>query len=87
MVVQTSKEFHRLSKYLPDLVITDVFGGMSQKKNIAELKNGCDILIGTPQRIADLFNAKAINVREVKYFVVDECDEQFQSLRSVPPTS
>lgn len=84
MAVQISKEFHRLGKYLPDLVIKTVFGGMALKKNVEDLKGGCDILIGTPGRVADLVRQKALDVSKLKYFIVDECDQQLETLsRSV----
>lgn len=80
MAVQITKEFCRLGKYLPDIIVKTVFGGASINNNINSLKGGCDILVGTPGRIADLVQRKIINVSKVKYFVVDECDLQFQTM-------
>ena len=57
----------------PDIIVKTVFGGASINNNINSLKGGCDILVGTPGRIADLVQRKIINVSKVKYFVVDEC--------------
>lgn len=84
--MQITKEFHRLGKYLPEITVQTVFGGIPIKNNIESLKGGCDILIGTPGRIADLLRHKAIDVSKLKYFVVDECDLQFETIRIPYPT-
>lgn len=51
-----------------------IFGGVSQKPQTDELKNGVDILIATPGRLLDLINQKFINIHHVKCFVLDEAD-------------
>ena len=80
MAVQVTKEFHRLGKFLPSIKIKTVFGGISVAKNIETLKGGCDILVGTPGRIADLLHRKVIDVSKLRYFIVDECDLQISTL-------
>ncbi|KAK8791307.1 ATP-dependent RNA helicase [Blastocystis sp. subtype 4] len=82
MAVQVTKEFHRLGKFLPNIVVKTVFGGLSVAKNIEALKGGCDILVGTPGRIADLLHRKVIDVSKLRYFIVDECDLQINTLNS-----
>jgi ATP-dependent RNA helicase DDX39 len=81
MAVQVTKEFHRLGRFLNDIVVKTVFGGVPLKKNMEMLKGGCDILIGTPGRIADLVRHNAISVKDLRYFVVDECDLQIGTIR------
>ena len=57
-----------------DLYHTVIFGGVSEKKQIAELKDGVDILVATPGRLLDLMNQRALHLRDVEYFVLDEAD-------------
>lgn len=85
MAVQVTKEFHRLGRFLNDIVIKTVFGGVPLKKNVEMLKGGCDILVGTPGRIADLVRQNAISVKNLRYFVVDECDLQIGTIRRRSP--
>ena len=80
LAVQISNQFSRLGKYLPDITVKTVYGGIPIKKSIDLVKSGCDILIGTPGRIADLVRRKALNVSKIQYFVVDECDHQLEVL-------
>jgi ATP-dependent RNA helicase RhlE len=52
----------------------EIFGGVSERPQIAALRNGCDILIATPGRLLDLANQKFVSLAEVQIFVLDEAD-------------
>jgi ATP-dependent RNA helicase RhlE len=51
-----------------------IFGGVSERPQIAALRGGCDILIATPGRLLDLANQKYVSLAEVGVFVLDEAD-------------
>jgi ATP-dependent RNA helicase RhlE len=51
-----------------------VFGGVSINPQIDTLRGGCDLLIATPGRLLDLAEQRALDLREVRYFVLDEAD-------------
>jgi superfamily II DNA/RNA helicase len=38
------------------------------------------VVVGTPGRILALAKSKALNLRYVKHFIVDECDKVLESL-------
>ena len=69
-VAQSVKDY---GKYLP-FKSTVIFGGVSINPQIHTLKNGVDIIIATPGRLLDLMNQKAVDLREVEFFVLDEAD-------------
>ncbi|WP_042274252.1 DEAD/DEAH box helicase [[Clostridium] dakarense] len=73
LAIQIEENFEIYSKYMniKNLVI---FGGVSQNPQTKALKEGVDILIATPGRMLDLYNQKFIDLRNVKYFVLDEAD-------------
>lgn len=50
-------------------------GGTSIREDIKNLKDGCQIVVGTPGRIADMINKKIIVLNDLKVFIVDEIDE------------
>jgi len=52
----------------------EIFGGVSERPQIAALRHGCDILIATPGRLLDLANQKFVSLAEVQVFVLDEAD-------------
>ncbi|QCD83520.1 ATP-dependent RNA helicase DeaD [Vigna unguiculata] len=39
---------------------------------------GVDIVVGTPGRIIDLLNRRALNLKDVKFVVLDEADQMLQ---------
>jgi len=57
------------------------FGGLPIKHDEDILKkNTTHIVVGTPGRILALAKSKALNLRHVKHFVIDECDKVLDSL-------
>jgi ATP-dependent RNA helicase RhlE len=51
-----------------------IFGGVSPRPQIDTLRRGVDIVIATPGRLLDHANERNINLREVRYLVLDEAD-------------
>lgn len=80
LAYQISREFERFKKYLPT-VKTDVFyGGVPVSVHRESLKNSPPhIAIGTPGRVLQLARENALNLKNVKYFVLDECDRMLES--------
>jgi ATP-dependent RNA helicase RhlE len=53
---------------------TVIFGGVNQHSQVNALRNGVDILIGTPGRLLDLYNQGYIRFGDLSHFVLDEAD-------------
>jgi len=70
---QVAESVRDYGKYLP-YKSTVIFGGVSINPQIHTLKNGVDIIIATPGRLLDLMNQRAVDLREVEFFVLDEAD-------------
>ena len=51
-----------------------VFGGVSINPQIDGLRAGCDLLVATPGRLLDLAEQRAVDLRQVQIFVLDEAD-------------
>ncbi len=51
-----------------------IFGGVSERPQIAELQRGVDILIATPGRLLDLATQGYIRFMKLEIFVLDEAD-------------
>ncbi len=52
-----------------------VFGGMPIGRQIKMCGAGLDILVATPGRLLDLIDQRAVNLRHVEIFVLDEADQ------------
>ncbi|KAF5936208.1 hypothetical protein HYC85_027337 [Camellia sinensis] len=74
-------EFERFSTYLPDIKVAVFYGGVSIKIHKDLLKNECPhIVVGTPGRILALAREKDLSMRNVRHFILDECDKMLESL-------
>jgi ATP-dependent RNA helicase RhlE len=74
LAAQIADKFRDYGKYL-GLTVQCVFGGMpifTQKK---KLQGGTDILVATPGRLLDLIDQRALTLKDVEIFVLDEADQ------------
>ena len=55
-------------------------GGTMIRDNISELLNNPHVVIGTPGRVLDMINKKALNTRNLKLLVIDEADEMLSKI-------
>ena len=54
-----------------------VYGGVGYEKQIANLKKGVDIVIGTPGRVIDLQEGGNLDLSNSHFCVIDEADRMF----------
>ncbi|TID30486.1 hypothetical protein CANINC_000839 [Pichia inconspicua] len=83
LAYQIKNEYTRFSKYMPEVKTEVFYGGVPIKKDIEILKNKetCPhIVVATPGRLTALVRENAINLKHVKNFVIDECDNVLESL-------
>ena len=69
------------SKYNSDISIVSVCGGTPIKPQIEQLKKDTQIVVATPGRLVDLVNRGAINIKNLKYLILDEADEMVSALK------
>lgn len=53
---------------------TVIFGGVTQGKQVNDLRSGIDILVATPGRLLDLISQGIIHLNTIRHFVLDEAD-------------
>jgi ATP-dependent RNA helicase DeaD len=69
------------TKYLPEISIASVCGGVPIKPQIERLASGAQVIVATPGRLIDLIQREAVNLKTVNYLVLDEADEMVTSLK------
>ncbi|HAR84327.1 MULTISPECIES: DEAD/DEAH box helicase [Clostridium] len=74
LAIQVSEELLKLCKY-EKYKILPIYGGQSFDRQLAALKRGVDIVVGTPGRILDHINRRTLKLQNVKFLVLDEADE------------
>ena len=50
-------------------------GGTAVREDIRQLQDGVHVVVGTPGRVYDMINRRALRLDSVKMFVLDEADE------------
>ncbi len=70
---QVEGQFRKLTKGMK-IYSFPIVGGSPIFKQIHELKNGLDMVVGTPGRVKDLIERGKINMSEFKYIILDEAD-------------
>ena len=60
---------------MPNIKTTAVYGGSSITDQIRSLRDKPQIIVGTPGRVIDLINRKALDFSEIQWLVLDEADE------------
>jgi len=71
--VQVGEDIEELTTY-SDLRHASVYGGVGWTKHAALVTPGIDILVATPGRLWDLYQANAFSLRKIRYLVIDEAD-------------
>jgi ATP-dependent RNA helicase UAP56/SUB2 len=83
LAYQIKNEYARFSKYLPDVKTAVFYGGTPIQKDIEVLSNKesfPNIVVGTPGRLNALVRDKKLSLRNVKAFVLDECDKMLDQI-------
>jgi len=73
LAIQIGDSFSAYGKFT-GIKNTVIFGGVKQGKQTQALNNGIEVLIATPGRLLDLMNQGFINLKDIRYFVLDEAD-------------
>lgn len=57
------------------LTVCAIYGGKSYEGQVAKLRAGAQVVVGTPGRILDLVGQRLLNLAEVREVVLDEADK------------
>ena len=60
------------------LDVVAVYGGAPYGPQIGALRDGAQVVVGTPGRVIDLIEKGALVLEDVRYFVLDEADEMLR---------
>jgi ATP-dependent RNA helicase DeaD len=75
LAMQIASDLENYSKNLGKIKIAVVYGGSDIRKQISDIENGAQIVVGTPGRTLDLIKRKKLKVNEIRWVVLDEADE------------
>ncbi|MEU1984933.1 DEAD/DEAH box helicase [Nocardia sp. NPDC019395] len=79
LCLQVTKDLENAAKYVTSdrgpLRVTSIYGGRPYESQIAALREGVDVVVGTPGRLLDLADQQHLILGKVGVLVLDEADE------------
>lgn len=93
LVVQIEADAQLLGRHC-GLVTQAIYGGVDYMKQRSALREGADVVVGTPGRLIDYLKQKVYSLKGIEMLVIDEADRMFDMgfiadlrfiLRRLPP--
>jgi ATP-dependent RNA helicase DeaD len=73
LVVQVAEEATKLSPHRHCRTVP-IYGGQRFRQQLALLRRGCNLVVGTPGRVLDHLSRGTLSLERVRYVVLDEAD-------------
>ena len=95
LAIQVAEAFHRYAAKLPGFHVLPIYGGQSYGPQLAGLKRGVHVVVGTPGRVIDHLTRGSLDLSQLTTLVLDEADEMLRMgfiddveavLKKTPPT-
>ena len=78
LALQVAEAFGSYATHLDDFTVLPVYGGSSYGPQLAGLKRGAQVVVGTPGRVIDHLAKGSLNLDDIAYVVLDEADEMLR---------
>lgn len=78
LAIQVGEHLERLAAYMPSVGVTVLCGGQDYRPQLKKLREGAQIVVGTPGRILDHMERGSLNLAQLRTFVLDEADEMLR---------
>ncbi|MDN5814515.1 MAG: DEAD/DEAH box helicase [Yaniella sp.] len=78
LALQVAEAFSSYAANVPSVSVVPVYGGSSYGPQLAGLRRGAAIVVGTPGRVIDHLERGSLDLSDLKYLVLDEADEMLR---------
>jgi len=78
LALQVAEAIGRYAHYLPGLHVLPIYGGQSYGVQLAGLRRGAQVIVGTPGRVIDHLQKKTLDLSRLRFLVLDEADEMLR---------
>ncbi|MBN0971882.1 DEAD/DEAH box helicase [Gordonia sp. JH63] len=75
LALQVSEAFGKYSAHMPEVKVLPIYGGQSYGVQLAGLRRGAQVIVGTPGRVIDHLDRKTLDISGLEFLVLDEADE------------
>jgi len=74
LAMQVSEEIHKLAFFKRGIIALPIYGGQSYDRQLFGLRQGAQIVIGTPGRVMDHMRRGTLRLDAIKMVILDEAD-------------
>jgi ATP-dependent RNA helicase DeaD len=78
LAVQVAEACAEYAKYMPEVKVLALYGGQRYDVQLRALRQGPQIVVGTPGRLLDHLNRGTLKLNNLKGLVLDEADEMLR---------
>ena len=78
LALQVSEAIGRYGHHLAGLQVLPVYGGQAYPVQLAGLRRGAQVVVGTPGRVIDHLQKRTLDLSQLRFLVLDEADEMLQ---------
>ncbi len=78
LALQVAEAFGRYAARMPGVTVLPIYGGQSYTVQLAGLRRGAQVVVGTPGRVIDHLERGTLDLSHLDYLVLDEADEMLQ---------
>ncbi|MCA4132912.1 DEAD/DEAH box helicase [Arthrobacter sp. M4] len=78
LALQVAEAFTSYAKHMEDFTVLPVYGGSAYGPQLAGLRRGAQVVVGTPGRVIDHIEKGSLDLSELQYLVLDEADEMLR---------
>ncbi|MGO4452784.1 DEAD/DEAH box helicase [Arthrobacter sp. RAF14] len=78
LALQVAEAFTSYAKHIDDFTVLPVYGGSAYGPQLAGLRRGAQVVVGTPGRVIDHLEKGSLDLSELQYLVLDEADEMLR---------
>ncbi|MBS7456500.1 DEAD/DEAH box helicase [Coralloluteibacterium stylophorae] len=78
LAIQVAEAFQRYATHIPGFHVLPIYGGQSYGPQLAALKRGVHVVVGTPGRVIDHLERGSLDLSKLATLVLDEADEMLR---------
>ncbi len=78
LAIQVAEAFQRYAAHMKSFNVLPIYGGQSYGPQLASLRRGAQVVIGTPGRVMDHMKRETLRLGNLRTLVLDEADEMLR---------
>ena len=78
LALQVAEAFSSYAAHMDNFTVLPVYGGSAYGPQLAGLRRGAQVVVGTPGRVIDHLSKGSLDLSDLQYLVLDEADEMLR---------